>query len=108
MHGINSEVVNRTSAITSIDLPSGFPEWVFEADDINPSTDDHQNNIELLRRGVACELAKGSMANLHSSQKSPSDMDDQGLTGERELTQSHELSLPQKFRGVLAVFVRIE
>ena len=98
----NSEVVNRTSAITSIDLPSGFPEWVFEADDINPSTDDHQNNIELLRRGVACELAKGSMANLHSSQKSPSDMDDQGLTGERELTQSHELSLHQKFRGVLA------
>ena len=98
----NSEVVNRTSAITSADLPSGFPVWVFEAEDTNPSTDENQNNIELLRRGVARELAKGSMANLHSSLKSPSDMDDQGLTGERELTQSHELNLYQKFRGVLA------
>jgi hypothetical protein len=98
----NSEVVNRTPTITTGDLPSGFPEWVFEAaEGTSSSADEHQNNIALLRRGVAHELAKGSMATLDSSQKSPSDMDDQGLTGEREETQSHERSLHQKFRGVL-------
>lgn len=98
----NSDTVNRTVAITSTNLPSGFPEWVFEADDTGPTADEHQSNIALLRRGIANELAKGTMANLHSGQKTPSDMDNQGLSGERELTQSHELSLYQKFRGVLA------
>jgi hypothetical protein len=98
----NGDTVNRTVAITSTDLPSGFPEWVFGAEDTSATADEHQNNIALVRRGIANELAKGTMANLHSGQQTPSDMDDQGLSGERELTQSHELSLYHKFRGVLA------
>ena len=83
-------------------LPSGFPEWVFDAESINNfSADEHINNIERLRRGVAYELAKGSMVNLDSSQKPDTDSENQGLSAERESTQNHELILYQKFRAVL-------
>ena len=95
----------KKTAVANIttDLPPGFPEWVFsEAQKVTPSDDEHQANISMLRRGVAHELAKGSITLLDPSQKSPSDMDDQvGLSEERELTQSHELSLHKKFSAVL-------
>jgi len=81
------------------DLPLGCPEWVFDVSDSNSSSndDDQQDSIELLRRGVAHELAKGEIADLES----PSTEDDQGLSIERESTQRHELNLYQNFRAVL-------
>lgn len=79
------------------DLPTGFPAWVIDADKLD--TDD--NDVVLfIRKGICRELAKGPITHLDSSQ-SPSDMDDQGLSEERELTQSHELSLTKKFNAVL-------
>lgn len=96
------EELIRTSTSVLADLPPGFPEWVFHVEDTSLSIDEEERNIDLLRRGVARELAKVSLANLDSIQKSPSDMDkEQGLTTEREMAQTHELSLYQKFRSVL-------
>lgn len=96
------EELNRTSTTVLAELPSAFPEWVFHVEDTSLSTDEEERNIDLLRRGVAREFAKVSLANLDSIQKSPSDIDEeQGLTTEREMAQTHELSLYQKFRSVL-------
>lgn len=82
-------------------LPPGFPEWVFDAESNICPADERQNDIEQLRRGVAHELAKGSMNNFHSPEQPQDDTKNQSLSAERELTQSHELSLYQKFRAVL-------
>ena len=78
------------------DVPLGLPEWAFESD-VDSSMDKEHDEIEVLRRGVAHELAKGDIADLES----PSDTDDQGLSAERELTQSHEQNMYQNFRAVL-------
>ncbi len=82
-------------------LPSGFPEWVFDAESHIFAADESQNKIELLRRGVAHELAKGSMHNFHSPEQLQDDAEDKCVSAERELTQNHELRLYQKFRAVL-------
>jgi len=92
--------IDMTMSDSTDDLPSGCPEWVFEISDSNSSSnddDEQQDSIELLRRGVAHELAKGEIADLES----PSTEDDQGLSIERESTQRHELNLYQNFRAVL-------
>ena len=78
------------------DVPLGLPEWAFESD-VDSSMDKEHDEIEVLRRGVAHELAKGDIADLES----PPDTDDQGLSAERELTQSHEQNMYQNFRAVL-------
>jgi len=86
-------------ANSSTDIPEGV--FSDEAENINLSGQEDQDNIERLRRGIFTELAKGPITNLDSGKKSPSDMDDQGLSEERESTRRHELSLDQKFKAVL-------
>ncbi|KAL3790740.1 hypothetical protein HJC23_010019 [Cyclotella cryptica] len=81
------------------DLPLGFPEWI-----LDKCYDDElraQSETDRLRKMVSSELAKGSITNLDSKQVSSCDEDGGSLSGERELTRGHELSLYNKFRAVL-------
>lgn len=75
--------------------PINFPEWILSCT-TTPAT---ESESDRLRKMVSSELAKGSITHLNSNQV-PGD-DDDGLTEERELTRSHELSLYNKFRVLL-------
>lgn len=97
-----SEVEIQSHTMQPTTLPSGFPEWVFDTGSNIVPADEREDDIELLRRGVAYELAKGSMTNLDSTQRPQSnDEENQSLSAEREMTQNHELCLYQKFLAVL-------
>lgn len=78
--------------------PGNFPEWILNVSQDNQQVSESES--DRLRKLVSSELAKGSISQLDSSQVS-SDGDDSGLTEERELTRSHELSLYNKFRVLL-------
>lgn len=97
----STDVAIQPLAMSHTSLPLGFPEWIFDIENGTPSVDEQGSKIENLRRGVAFELAKGSMINLDIIQKPISDMEKQGLSAERESTQTHELSLSHKFKAVL-------
>ena len=96
----NKEIVSQRCDVTA-DMPLGFPDWVLSvAENSSPSEHKHQDKIELLRRGICNELAKGMIANLDSKQYL-SNIDGLGLLSKvRESTEIHELSLHQKFKAV--------
>ena len=74
------ELTNSTN-----DIPPGFPTWVLdETENVSLSSDADERSIEMLRRRVCHELAG---CDLDSTQKSPSEMDDKGLSEERESAQ---------------------
>ena len=74
-------------------VPADFPEWVIdECRDKLPTTG---SETDRLRKMVSSELAKGEI------KMSNADEDTGGLSEERELTRSHELSLYNKFRVLL-------
>ena len=100
---VKSFLFNAEKAVdqakSATDLPLGFPEWVLnDAENPSLSENEDQGKIEQLRRGICQELAKGSHTNL-DSKRDVSDTD--GLSQEREFTQTYELSLDQKFKAVL-------
>lgn len=80
------------------DVPINFPEWILgERTDNEPVV---ENESDRLRKLVSSELAKGSITHLDSNQGTSGD-DDSGMSEERELTRSHELSLYNKFRVLI-------
>lgn len=85
--------------LSRADTPPGFPEWVFnETRNATGSADEDSNCVEILRRGICRELAKGPISHMSSNEPEEGN---EGLSEERESTQRYELSLCRKFRAVL-------
>ena len=87
------------SRLNTPSAPRDFPEWVLsQVDTLNLSRKIDRNDLQIIRKGICHELAKGSIMKLDGQNLSSSD---QGLSEETELTKSHELSLNKKFCAVL-------
>jgi len=85
--------------LSRADTPPDFPEWVFyETKSAIGSSDEGSNCVEILRRGICRELAKGPISHMGSNEPEEGN---EGLSEERESTQRYELSLGRKFRAVL-------
>jgi len=81
------------------DTPPGFPEWIIdETQSAIGSNNEDSNCVEILRRGICRELAKGPISHMGSNEPEEGN---EGLSEERESTQRYELSLGKKFRAVL-------
>ncbi len=81
------------------DKPLEFPDWVLSQSGPTSSPSEQRiDDIDIIRKGVCHELAKGSIMKLDGQNSSSAD---QGLSEERELTKSNELSLNKKFCAVL-------
>ena len=84
--------------LSRVDNPPGLAVWVFDERDVPISlSDDESNCIDILRRGICRELAKGPISHLSSE----SEEGNEGLSEERESTQRYELSLSRKFNALL-------
>jgi len=81
------------------DKPLGLPDWVLSQSEPASSQSEHGvDDVDIIRKGVCHELAKGSIMKLDGQHPSS---DDQGLSEERERSKSNELSLNKKFCAVL-------
>lgn len=81
------------------DKPLGFPDWVLsQSEAISSQSAQVVDDVDIIRKGVCHELAKGSIMKLDGQHPSS---DDQGLSEERERSKNNELSLSKKFCAVL-------
>lgn len=90
----------KDEGLSQLLKPTNFPDWIL-TESREDNTEAEQSEAERLRKMISSELAKGSITHLDSNQAASADEDGGCLSGERELTRNHEISLFNKFRAVL-------